>query len=447
MNTAFVDFSKPISTIRPLHGVNSGPKTYSFYHDTSASFREAGIPFSRLHDTEYPYGSGHFVDIPCIFKNWDADENDPASYDFLFTDMYIQAILDVGTKVFYRLGVSIEHAPIKRNIYPPKDFAKWARICEHIIRHYNEGWANGHKWNIQYWEIWNEPDGLTNMWLGTPQQYYELYSVTANHLKKCFGDSIKVGGFASTGFAGCAAANISERSKFLLKYAEDFMKYITAEETRAPLDFFSWHLYTGSVYTMTACCQYARALMERYGFEKAESVLDEWNYAYMNEERFTRMRTEVGAALASGCLIEMQHNGVDIGCYYDSQPSMCYCGIFSLETCQPTKAFYSLKAWNELYKLGTEVEAASASSDIRICAARNENEAGILVSCYEGTEKLVRINAGGLGFDTGVKTTVYAIDKDHFYEIIEEGTYRDGNVVFQHSCDEYTTFYIRLEKA
>ena len=32
------------------------------------------------------------------------------------------------------------------------------------VRHYNRGWANGHEWGIRYWEIWNEPDGLDDMW-------------------------------------------------------------------------------------------------------------------------------------------------------------------------------------------------------------------------------------------------------------------------------------------
>ena len=169
MNRVTIDWNVSVGKIRPLHGVNSGPRTYSFAHDTSEYFREAGIPFSRLHDTEYPYGSGHFVDIPCIFKNFDADPCDPASYDFAMTDMYIKAIVDVGTQVFYRLGVSIEHAPVKRNIYPPKDFEKWAVICEHIIRHYNEGWANGLHLGIEYWEIWNEPElGGHQCWTGTP---------------------------------------------------------------------------------------------------------------------------------------------------------------------------------------------------------------------------------------------------------------------------------------
>ena len=47
----------------------------------------------------------------------------------------------VGTKVFYRLGASIEHKK-KFGTFPPADFKKWAEICEHIIHHYTQGWAN-----------------------------------------------------------------------------------------------------------------------------------------------------------------------------------------------------------------------------------------------------------------------------------------------------------------
>ena len=189
-----VDFSSPTQRkIRPLHGVNSGPMTKVFTYDARALFNEAGFPFSRLHDVEYPYGSGEFVDIPCVFKNFDADETKEENYNFGLTDEYIKHIIDVGSKPIFRLGVSIEHAPVKRYIYPPKDYEKWARICEHIIRHYNEGWANGYHFNIEYWEIWNEADGGDNMWLGTPEEFYELYCVSATYLKNnC--PHLKIGG-------------------------------------------------------------------------------------------------------------------------------------------------------------------------------------------------------------------------------------------------------------
>ena len=51
--------------IRPLHGVNAGPMTKVFTYDARPLFREAGFPFARLHDIEYPYGSGEFVEIRC----------------------------------------------------------------------------------------------------------------------------------------------------------------------------------------------------------------------------------------------------------------------------------------------------------------------------------------------------------------------------------------------
>ena len=136
--------------MKPLHGVNNSPAAL---RKPVQSFTDAGIPYMRTHDTMGAFGGAHYIDVPNIFRNFDADENDPESYDFAFTDAYIGNIIKSGTQIFYRLGVTIENSwDIKAyNIYPPKDFHKWARICEHIVRHYNEGWANGFHHNIEYW--------------------------------------------------------------------------------------------------------------------------------------------------------------------------------------------------------------------------------------------------------------------------------------------------------
>ena len=53
--------------VYPLHGVNSGPMTKVFTYDARPQFLEAGFPFARLHDVEYPYGSGEFVDMCDMF--------------------------------------------------------------------------------------------------------------------------------------------------------------------------------------------------------------------------------------------------------------------------------------------------------------------------------------------------------------------------------------------
>ena len=80
MKQITVDFTAPsCGPVRPLHGVNSGPMTKVFTYDARPQFLEAGFPSARLHDVEYPYGSGEFVDINCIFKDFDADEAKPES--------------------------------------------------------------------------------------------------------------------------------------------------------------------------------------------------------------------------------------------------------------------------------------------------------------------------------------------------------------------------------
>ena len=141
---------KVIKKMKPIHGGGQPPiggkgMTEFFHYMT-----EAGIPYSRLHDVGGPFGGNRYVDIPNIFRDFDADENDPANYDFYFTDEYIGAIQKTGCEAYYRLGITIEWGSKKYFTAPPKDAAKWARICEHVIRHYNEGWANGFHHNIQY---------------------------------------------------------------------------------------------------------------------------------------------------------------------------------------------------------------------------------------------------------------------------------------------------------
>ena len=200
MATIQVNFSQSKGQIKPMHGVGQ-PPFYGVNFDMFRYLQEAGIPFSRLHDVQGVYGGGRFVDIPNLFRNFDADPTDPNSYDFTYTDLLITALMEHEAEPFFRLGVTIENqAAIKAyRIYPPKDSMKWAQICEGVIRHYTEGWANGFHYNIRYWEIWNEPEN-PQMWIGTMEEFFELYKTTSFHLRSCFGEAIKIGGFASCGF-------------------------------------------------------------------------------------------------------------------------------------------------------------------------------------------------------------------------------------------------------
>ena len=213
-----VDLNSPVGPVKPVNGVGQPPmqglpKKGALMH----YLKEAGIPYSRLHDVGGLIG-GVYVDIPNVFPNFAADENDPASYDFAFTDALLRELTANGVEPFYRLGVTIENfiragIPHRRAV-PPPDFAKWARICEHVIRHYTEGWANGSRHKIPYWEIWNEPDneiaGKDNpLWNAPFSEYIRFYGVVAPYLKANF-PHLKIGGYGSCGFFAAVVEKGSE---------------------------------------------------------------------------------------------------------------------------------------------------------------------------------------------------------------------------------------------
>ena len=162
MNNVSVNFNVEQGKIKDINGVGCAPYKASLGPNQSTidrTFKATHIPYCRLHDCG---GAARLVDIHKIFPNFDADENDPNSYDFYHTDEYIGAIQKAGAEAYYRLGCTIEWGSRKEGSVMPKDFNKWTRICEHVIMHYNKGWANGFNYNIKYWEIWNEPENPGN---------------------------------------------------------------------------------------------------------------------------------------------------------------------------------------------------------------------------------------------------------------------------------------------
>ncbi len=375
-------FDTVVSSVKPMHAINNAPMIDArdtFFHYLS----NAGIPYSRLHDTGGAYGNNRYVDIGNIFRNFDADENDPASYDFAFTDWLTQSLKDYGTEPFYRLGTSIEnqHYIKAYRIFPPEDNLKWAKICEHIIAHYNEGWADGYKMGIKYWEIWNEPDNTPDiadnpMWKGTFEQYINLYKTTAKHLKTRFGDSIKVGGYASCGFYALLdtfnkEANSSARTEYFVECFHRFLK--STSEDNTPLDFFSWHSYSdlpaNLLYT-----KYVREQLDSYGFVDTENILNEWNPGIS-----LRGTLQDSANIASN-MLALQHTSMDMLMYYDGQIHGNYQGLYNPVVYEPFKSYYVFVAFNELYKLKNSLKIDITEENIYAAAARDNDKIAIMLT-------------------------------------------------------------------
>ena len=450
------DFNDVIGKIKPMHGVGQPPRTGlsdALFHYLT----RAGIPYSRLHDVGGWMGGGLYVDIPNLFRDFDADENDPASYDFAFTDEIIKGLVKAGCEPYFRLGVTIENAHLIKayRIFPPKDFAKWARICEHVVRHYNEGWADGFHFGIKYWEIWNEPDDCYKektamMWHGTKEQYFELYSVTAKHLKACFGDSIKVGGYGHCGLYEYAQdtelTGLGHEDTyvydFVITFLYGFMKY--QRETNAPVDFFSWHVYDNchvstkdDFLVIAEHAKYIRAILDHYGYTDAEHHLNEWNLWTDLKHRDAPR----GAAKTLGFMLMMQNTSTDVMCIYDAKIGYSSYGpLFNPDHGYPYRAYYTFMMFNTLYQLGNAVKVESDDKYVFANAAIRGRKAALVVSNVN--EEDIVLDLSLLGFDVS-DVEILRIDEENRYTLTGEQI-TDGKLALPaNACVEIKLFDLR----
>lgn len=400
MNEILVNFDKETGKIKPLHSVGCAPYAVNMGNNQiyiDKYFKEASIPYCRLHDCYGSWGGAHFVDIPNIFPDFDADENDPDNYDFHYSDEYIGAIQKAGTETYYRLGITIEWGSKKYTATPPKDFSKWARICEHIILHYNHGWANGFEYGIKYWEIWNEPENPGNqfggcMWTGTKEEFFELYKISSKYLKEKF-EYIKIGGYGSCGFYGITRENIPEEHKGFVPYFTDFLEMVKREN--CPLDFYSWHIYTDNEQEVLAHAKYVRETLDKFGFENTESHLNEWNYG-AEGNHFANKHDMIGASFDASVLCMLQNtNYVDMAHYYCFSLNGRYNGFMDQNDNTTSLAWYPFVAFGDLYTLENAVETTSESHGVYAVGAKNDGKYDILAVNYNNEEAQTVINING----------------------------------------------------
>ncbi|SDE01629.1 GH39 family glycosyl hydrolase [Auraticoccus monumenti] len=169
-------------------------------------------------------------------------------YDFTIVDQTYDAIVEAGHHVLVELAftprdllppeaedLKVVSSPTVYSSYeagtwsyPPKDYERWGGLvaahAQHCLERYGAEEV-GH-W---LWELWNEPDIF--YWRGTPEQFYELYSVTARAVRSVLPEA-KVGGPAVTGSG------------------TDFLRGFLAHTSTQgdPLDFVSFHT-KGSAFT------------------------------------------------------------------------------------------------------------------------------------------------------------------------------------------------------
>lgn len=446
MKKITVDLGKTVGQIRPMHAVNNGP-VYKFKEDQRITnidyFRAAGIPYARNHDASFcsAYGGEHTVDVHAIFPDFDADPADEKSYDFACTDEYLRVIDFSGVKTFYRLGSKIEHEVKKYGTLPPKDFKKWAAICEHIILHYNYGWANGFNYGIEYWEIWNEPDldlddsDNKRNWGGTKAQFFDLYEIAAKHLKKCF-PKLKIGGPALGG---------------QWEWGEEFLREMKKRDV--PIDFLSWHCYTSEVSKFRMFVSHWRNALDNAGYKDTESILNEWNYVcgWIGDkwiESLKTMKNHKGAAFVAGAMEECQNLGLDMLMYYDARPCAMN-GMFETDfVCERLKGYYPFYMFNQLYKLKNAVEVKSLSENLYGCAASDGTDSAIMLTYFSDTDNSsddIEIEIENPNNINGSEIEFYLLDEDSDNKLFRKETFDSKKHSSILTLKMYSTVLIKIK--
>lgn len=444
MNTINVDFSMKCGAVKAMHSVNNGPAGSRVRggNSTYPYFKTAQIPYARTHDASFyaGYGGEYTVDVHRIFRNFAADEQNPASYDFEVTDQYLQDIESVGTKVFYRLGSQIEHEK-KVGTYPPSDFSKWARICEHIIRHYTEGWNNGFFMDIEYWEIWNEPDcrnsdGSNPCWQGTDEQFVEFFVTALKYLKACF-PHLKIGGPAF-----CTSWNDAFNDMLLE----------AIKKNNISLDFYSFHAYCNTPKGVGDSIAKARAVLEKHGFVDTELILNEWNYVkgWANEEWVYTLKCEKGlkgASFIASTMCVGQDSSLDHLMYYDARPCGMN-GMFHTDFLTPLKGYYPFAMFSELYKMKQSVLSCSDTAEIYCTAAEDELAGGLLLSYFTDDDSAqpreVVVNFHNFKSEEGATVEYYLLDEAHNAELVRSERITTKEFTSYLQMNLYTTYLIKI---
>ena len=441
MNSISVDFSKPYGRVKHFNAVNNGPTAgFRGAFGNMESWAAAHIPYGRLHDTSF--ADEWLVDVHRIFRDFDADENDPANYVFTPTDRYMTRMFSVGTKPYYRLGASIEHSH-KLGTYPPKDYLKWARICEHIIRHYTEGWADGFEMDVEYWEIWNEADNYNPTgnpcWQSTPEEFVEFFCTVCPYLQEKF-PNLKIGGPAIATFGHA-------------EWCELFFSKMQKRGVRP--SFISYHRYNKDVTNFVEYVRGANEVMEKYGFGDIETHLNEWNYIRgWRDENFAHTVKSIkglkGASFITGVMCALHPEKLDMLMYYDGRPNS-FCGLWDTTYHTTLKGYYSFIAFDKLKALGTAVESVN-DPDLYSLGATDGKNGAVLLTYFDQNDgipdKEVRLEVRNYPLKAGeaLRVRYNLLDESHNLENVREAVFTTGSFDLILDMPPYVSYFIEIEK-
>lgn len=198
------------------------------------------------------------------------------------------------------------------------------------------------------------------------------------------------------------------------EWAADFLAEM--QKRAVEIDFFSWHIYATEPVQITEKAERLKKLLVQYGYAKAESILNEWNYVKGWTDQYVYtircIQSMKGAAFVMACMSAAQHAPIDMMMYYDTRPS-CFCGAFDFYTYEPKKGYYPLYWYGKFYDLKAEVQSENELKNIySLCGLTKENKILAVITYYtdEDTapEKEIQVDFGRAG-----NYNIYLLDETH----------------------------------
>lgn len=201
-----------------LAGVSLGGGAHTFVKpQLMAPLKNLPIPLVRLEA------------VPGSFPNLYNPRT--GEYDWTDLDAEIEAIRSRGAEIILNLFYTPQWLSCdpegKEGFYfyaPPKDKHQWARLVADIVRHVNVE----KKYNIRYWEFWNEPSGdyFWRGWKKNKEEFFAFYDVTCQAVKSV-DPTAKVGGMGDNP-----------------SYPENYDAFFTAAKKYGfGIDFLTLHWY------------------------------------------------------------------------------------------------------------------------------------------------------------------------------------------------------------
>ena len=464
-----VDFASQTGPIRPeIHSSGFGPTICSQTAPALEDLKSMGFKSARTHDWALINPNQRVCDYFHLFPLMHHDAKDPKNYVFGPTDHLLKRTREeMGADVFFRLGTSIEHSgnKVHFNAVIPDDFDKVAEVFAATVRHYNHGWANGYKWGLKYWEIWNEPDGLRTMWF-PPEgieasdmkvdsavrkkcraQFVAFFVTALKRLKSEFGDTIKVGGPAFS------AMNDVFYTDWL-----DVLLTGCREAGVAP-DFVSWHGYARDPMRFVHEADYVRKVCDSYGFPKCELIINEWHYFGENygwadlqncSDPAVKARIWDGPdshnGIRSACftlatLANLERSKVSQAFYYGCRHTGAW--GFKDEMQRKYKVFYALKLFGDILRDYTLIcDCRSEGSVTLFPVTRPDGRKGLLVADYGGAARKIEIEVKGV--PAGAKAEGKVLD--HTHDLVSHAvSFADGKLVLVKPDFHSAAFFVEFD--